>query len=111
MPMMLRAAERMSSDFHFSCGGRSCPFTCVRSCPSSGSWSGVLALVAGGRQVGAELAEKPPGAFLAALDAVQAVEVDALLGVGQVGLTAVGLQRDRGQGGGPVLTVGPHVVG
>src|SRR6185437_4274844 len=52
---------------------------------------------AAGGKVGAELAEKFPGAFFAAFGAVQAVEVDALFGVGQVGLAAVGLQRDRGQ--------------
>ncbi len=37
--------------------------------------------------------------------------MDALLGVGQPGLAAVALQRDRGEGRGQVPPVDPHVVG
>jgi hypothetical protein len=53
--------------------------------------------VAGG-EIGAELIKQSPGASFAAFDGVQAVEVHALLGVGQSCLVPVGLQRDRGQG-------------
>ena len=38
--------------------------------------------ISGGREIGAELVEQSPAALFAALDAVQAVEVDTLLGVG-----------------------------
>ena len=56
-----------------------------------GSTAAMKSLTAAGGKVGAELIEKSLGAFFAAFGAVQAVEVDALFGVGQVGLAAVGL--------------------
>ena len=51
---------------------------------------------AAGGKVGAELAEKSPGAFFAAFRAVQAVEVDALFGVAEVGATAQRLRASAG---------------
>ena len=53
-------------------------------------------LVAAGEE-GTEVVEYPSGAFLSPLDAVEAVEVDALFRVGQARPVGVGLHRDRGQ--------------
>ena len=48
----------------------------------------------GGCQVGAELVEQPGRALFASVDAVEPVEVDALLGVGQPGALALRFERD-----------------
>ena len=48
-------------------------------------------MLALGTEVGVELLEDAAGAFFAALDGVETVEVDALFGVGQAGGLAVGL--------------------
>src|SRR5436190_2704804 len=74
-------------------------------------WDGRGRASPAGAEIGAGLVEQSLGALFPALDAVQAVEVDGLLGVGQPRLVAVLLQRDGGQGRRQVLPVDPHVVG
>src|SRR5207248_11170073 len=63
------------------------------------------------RQVRTEGIEQAGRALLATLRRVQAVEVDALLGVGQPRSFGLGLQRDGGQRRRDVPVVDPHVVG
>src|ERR1700730_759595 len=58
-----------------------------------------------------EVVEQPAGALCPAFDTVEAVEVDALFGVGQARSLALRLHHDRRQGGGDMPVVEPHVVG